>query len=216
MANEPRSDIAFNKLAYDNVEGARGYERMRFSGVLGKSRDARERRASHCAIQQFMRDSTVLDCPCGTGRWFERLAFRASRIIGVDIAKEMLAVARERRVPGVEIELYEGDVEHLELEDEAVEHVFCFALMKHLPDDIKRAALRELARVSSGRLAVSFCLTNPASRALWQARGSRGYPNTRAELDDLAAAAGLRVGAIYPVGVPVLGLEAIVVLERDT
>lgn len=214
MVERFRSAIAANKLAYDDPESVKHYERERFTGLYGRGRDRREIVASRSAIQQFMRDSTVLDCPCGNGRWFSRLALRAKRIVGIDVAPAMLAVASTRSVAGVEIDVREGDAEKLDLPDDAVEHVFCFALMKHLPRQTKLNVLREFARVSSGRMAVSFCIFNPASKLTWRARGSHGYPVSRAELDSLVAEAGLSVGAVYSVGVPVLGLEAIVVLER--
>ncbi|MEM9694725.1 MAG: class I SAM-dependent methyltransferase [Myxococcota bacterium] len=214
MNKHPRSDVAVNKLAYNDVESIRSYEKDRFSGLLGRRRDARERRASHAAIQQFTRDSTVLDCPCGNGRWFERLGFRAGKIIARDVAPEMVKAAAERAVLGVEIDTGVDDAEHLELADDAVDHVWCFALMKHLPDDMKRRVLREFARVASSRIAVSFCVTNPVSQAVWRARGSRGYPNTEEELTAICASADLSIGALYSVSLPVVGLETIAVLER--
>ena len=73
---------------YQHSEAASEYElRPYYSGMLGRYRKYRERQAVQSAVQQFMQDSTILDCPCGNGRWFESLSMRASQIIGMDISK---------------------------------------------------------------------------------------------------------------------------------
>lgn len=206
----------YDRHCYDHEGAVSGYEkRPYYGGVLGRYRKYRERRAIHCAVQQFTRDSVILDCPCGYGRWFYQLGTRASRIIGIDAAKVMVEAARERHLPGVELQARVGDAEHLNLADNSVDHVFSYALMKHLPPSLRLKVLKEFARVSTGRIAVSFGIANYASFYLWRLRGSRGPdPTWWTDVEAMASEASLLIGAIYRSGVPAIGMETIVVFER--
>jgi len=205
----------YDKTAYNDERTARCYEqRSYYRGALGWFRKYRERQAIHSAVQQFMRDSVVLDCPCGNGRWFDKLATRANRIIGVDSAEAMIQVASERQITNVELDPRLGDATQLDMDDDAVEHVFSYALMKHVPHELKVKILREFARVSTGRIAVSFGVFTPLSFLRWKLRGSPGYQLWPAEVERLAADASLRVGASYHVGLPAVGMERLYVFER--
>lgn len=97
----------------------------------------------------------VLDVGCGTGALLERLAKRhsAARLAGVDPVPEMLANAR-RKVPP-EVELREGWAERLPFESEQFDVVVSCNVFHYIrePD----AALREMGRVlaSGGRLIIT-------------------------------------------------------------
>lgn len=84
----------------------------------------------------------ALDAGCGTGRHAGFLAGLGHETIGVDATPGMLAVARER-FP--DVELREGHLEALPLDDASVDLVVSSLAVCHAPD--LDAVLSELARV---------------------------------------------------------------------
>ena len=75
----------------------------------------------------------IVELAVGSGRVAIEIARRTGkRVIGIDLSPKMLAVARERG-DGLPLDLREGDMRELEL-DEQVELVICpFRSMYHLP-----------------------------------------------------------------------------------
>jgi SAM-dependent methyltransferase len=75
----------------------------------------------------------IVELAVGSGRVAIEIARRTGkRVIGIDLSPKMLAVARERGA-GLPLDLREGDMRELEL-DEQVELVICpFRSMYHLP-----------------------------------------------------------------------------------
>lgn len=87
-----------------------------------------------------------LDLACGTGDLVTRLHRRypASRVVGVDLSPEMLAIARARSGgDGVSFEL--GDMSALRFADHSVDLVTGGYALRNAPDI--RGALREIRRV---------------------------------------------------------------------
>lgn len=83
----------------------------------------------------------ALDVGCGTGALFGELA-GAFEIVGVDISKGMLKVARGR---GLGAHLIRADAEHLPLRDGLFDALFCFTVFSN-PGEL-RASIPELRRV---------------------------------------------------------------------
>jgi ubiquinone/menaquinone biosynthesis C-methylase UbiE len=98
----------------------------------------------------------LLDLGTGTGRILELLSARARRAVGVDLSREMLAIARtnmERAaLPNVQVRL--GDMYRLDLEDDSFDLVILHQVLHFAHDPV--AALREACRVlrPNGRLLV--------------------------------------------------------------
>jgi len=89
----------------------------------------------------------VLDAGVGTGRNIQFYPPEAE-VVGVDVSPAMLARAKSRRVSlGVEVELLQMDVTHLEFEDQSFDAAVATFLFCVLPDDLQVAALREIGRV---------------------------------------------------------------------
>lgn len=204
------------KTAYRNDEAPALYEqRPYYQGTLGSYRKAREIVAVESAIDTFEPDGSLLDCPCGNGRWFERLARRAKTIHARDVSEHMVAAAAARKIDGLNIYAETGDVEGIDLEDGAVDNVFSYALMKHLPLDLQYRAVSEFARVSRGNIAVSFAVWNPLSYSVWRMRSLRsGDPIWPGELPKIARHAKLSVQRVIKVGTPA-GMEAMVLFGRE-
>jgi ubiquinone/menaquinone biosynthesis C-methylase UbiE len=196
-----------SRTAYLDPETAGSYERDRFSGALGRYRWRREMDGVGAIVEMLPAGVSILDCPCGVGRWWPVLERRASRIRAVDLSPAMLGEA-ERRVDSVAVpvEVSEGDAERLELADASVDAVFSHALTKHLPIPLQQRVLAEFARVSREWVICSFSLLNHLTYELWRRRelvdSNALLPE---QLNDLAAAAGLtevaRRRCTTPVGV---------------
>lgn len=205
------------KKAYDHAEAPADYEkRSYYQGLLGAYRKRREGRAVRAAVSQFEPRGTALDCPCGNGRWFSALSEKCSIIVARDSALAMVAAARQRSLPGVRLHVGVGDAENLDLDDNEVDNVFSYALMKHLPLPVQFRVLREFARVSRSIVAVSYAILGVSSFPLWRFRNdSESYPVWRHELEWMAREAGLRVNRLQKIGTPI-GLETMVIFGRNT
>jgi SAM-dependent methyltransferase len=92
-------------------------------------------------------DSGVaLDLGTGIGRWLSQLQrMGASRVIGVDLERLRLDIARDR--PAAKADLIQMSVETLALQTGTVDLVNCVTVLQHLPDETKRTAIREVSRV---------------------------------------------------------------------
>lgn len=98
--------------------------------------------------------STVADLGCGTGQLAATLAPFVRRVIGVDDSGEMLEGARRRLEGATNVELLEGRLEALPVEDATVDVAMMSLVLHHVPSP--EAALSEAARILKpvGRLLV--------------------------------------------------------------
>lgn len=190
------------------------YEHDRFSAPLGRLRKWREAAALTEIVGMLPAGISILDCPCGTGRWWELLEKKASRLVAVDISPAMLQFAGAR-AQGMDtpVELLQGDAECLPLEDGAVDYSFSHALTKHLPVPVQYEVLRELARVSRYGLVCSFGVFSHLTYELWRRRRlSESYPVLPEELGWMAKEAGLEIRARRRCTTPI-GVEHTVLFE---
>ena len=113
----------------------------RVGAVLSFGQDPRWRRF---LADRLPRDGgKVLDVATGTGLVASELLRRGFEVTGVDQSPEMLASARERFGPG--IELVEASAERLPFPDDSFDHLTVTYLLRYVEDP--GATLRELARV---------------------------------------------------------------------
>lgn len=88
----------------------------------------------------------VVDLACGTGNAALLAAASGASVVGVDSAPRLLGIARERaEVQGVELDLREGDLLALPIDDAAVDVVLSVFGVIFAADPAQ--ALREIARV---------------------------------------------------------------------
>lgn len=97
---------------------------------------------------------TVGDLGCGTGRFTATVAPFVQRVIAVDDSPEMLSAARRRLEGTANVELRQGSLEALPVEDGELDAAVVFLVLHHLPDP--SAALLEAGRTLTpgGRLLV--------------------------------------------------------------
>lgn len=130
-----------------------------FTSVLMLGRRSQLRRET-VALAHIQPSDQVLEVGCGTGD----VALAASAqiaaggsVVGIDPAPEMIAVARRKaQARGSAATFHLGVIEALPFPDRSFDVVLSSLMMHHLPDDLKRDGLAEIARVlkPGGRLLV--------------------------------------------------------------
>lgn len=130
------------------IHRARGYDALIQITTLGQSRRFRQRLADVIPVQP---GDAVLDVGCGTGDLAfvlaERVGARGS-IAGIDASPEMIAraqhKARRKRSP---IDFQVALAQALPFADQRFDHVVSSLAYHHLPDEMRRQALVNIARV---------------------------------------------------------------------
>jgi SAM-dependent methyltransferase len=109
-------------------------------------------------------DWTVGDLGCGTGATAEVLAPFVARVIAVDESDEMLAAAGRRLAGRSNVDLRQGALEALPVEDGELDAAVLMLVLHHLPDPA--AVLAEAARALApgGRLLVVDMLAHDRVR----------------------------------------------------
>jgi demethylmenaquinone methyltransferase/2-methoxy-6-polyprenyl-1,4-benzoquinol methylase len=145
----------------------------RYARLLSFGQDPRWRRF---LADRLPRDAgKVLDVATGTGLVASELLRRGFEVTGVDQSPEMLASARERFGPG--IELVEASAERLPFPDDSFDHLTVTYLLRYVEDP--GATLRELARVvrDGGVVAsLEFGVPDGLARAAWELYVRAGLP----------------------------------------
>ena len=145
----------------------------RVGAALSFGQDPRWRRF---LADRLPRDGgTVLDVATGTGLVAAELLRRGFDVTGVDQSAEMLARARERFGP--RIELVEASAERLPFPDDSFDHLTVTYLLRYVEDP--GATLRELARVvrSGGVVAsLEFGVPDGLARPAWELYVRAGLP----------------------------------------
>ncbi|MGZ8468870.1 MAG: ArsR/SmtB family transcription factor [Gemmatirosa sp.] len=112
-------------------------------------------RADLLALLALLDDALVIgDLGCGTGASAEALSPFVRRVIAVDHSREMLALARGRLAGRPNVDLREGDLEALPIDDGELDAALLALVLHHIPDP--GAVLAEAARAvrPGGRLLV--------------------------------------------------------------
>ena len=130
-------------------------------------------RLAYVAERTPLRDAAVLDVGCGGGLLSEALARAGARVTGIDLAPNLLKVARlhglelAQQQPGIKVEYREVVVERLAEEMLAsFDAITCMEMLEHVPDPgaIVRACATLLK--PGGRLFLSTLNRTPAAFAL--------------------------------------------------
>ena len=114
---------------------------------------------------------TVLEIGCGVGRMTRRLSQLAGRVIAADVSPEMLrrCEGNLRGTDNVDLVLVPGDGRMPEVPDKAVDVVFSYITLQHVPTKAAQCTyLSESARAlkPGGRLAVQLRDRSPRGRIL--------------------------------------------------
>lgn len=210
-SGEPKSSS--HARAIENFDGAEAA--VRYRGRLdGTPRDRREKRCIAELLREVPQGAHVLDLPCGTGRLTTFLVERGYRVSAADSSADMARAASEKWTSEVGPLRLDPDLASFRVEDaaatsfddEAFDAVVCNRLFHHLCEpDTRIRVLRELARIASGPLIVSFFDARTLS-AVWRAFRDRlrrrrpidRIPIPRSRLRAEARAAGLEIDRVMP------------------
>lgn len=148
----------------------------------------------------------VLDVGCGTGTQtvaIARAVGTGGAVTGVDVAPEMLAVARRKAArAGVAVEFHPAEASALPFPDRSFDRVLMCMAMHMVPEAERAACVGELARVLApgGRLALIDYAGPHALRVGMMARHGLHGRFDLERLRDPVKAAGLQAATLQPMG----------------
>ena len=153
--SRPREDdYDYKREFYRSSSVAEDYDFHRFSSPERQKRNRRKWAAISKALREATGVRTILDLPCGTGRFTGALAREGFEIVGSDISIEMLhkAASLETRKRGRQQPAIRGYVqanaEHLPLRNDSLDCVVSIRFMMHVDPVTRVRMLREFHRVS--------------------------------------------------------------------
>ncbi len=124
------------------AEQAESFDQAPLGGRANRNHFAKVRRIAKWVGDQ--QNARVLEVGAGTGIHADWLLQQCRyRYVGVDISRQMLAVARRKL--GNEVQLLQSAGESLPFRDASFDAVFCSATLHHVAD--RGRAIREMARV---------------------------------------------------------------------
>jgi SAM-dependent methyltransferase len=203
---EPK-DYSYKKRFYRDEVVAGDYDRRRFTTPKRQRRNLRKWRTIRRALQAAEGVHTILDVPCGTGRFTGALARQGYQVFGSDISLEMMAESlkkdeeRHSNVAGH----VQADAERLPLRDRSVDCVMSIRFMFHVDPPTRIRILREMGRVSRRWLVIDYRHRYSYRYTKWRLFHALGL--TRKELERVSTRqlkqefreAGLEVRRIVPV-----------------
>ncbi len=89
----------------------------------------------------------ILDVGCGYGIYTEKCSAYASEVIGIDIFKEHLSIAKGRKRDNISLIL--TTTEHLAFKDDTFDAIICIEVLEHIPFDER--AVKEFSRILKSR-----------------------------------------------------------------
>src|SRR3954464_15516735 len=162
--SRPREDgYEYKRDFYRSAQVAEDYDFHRFSTPERQKRNARKWAAIQKALSLTTGVRTILDLPCGTGRFTGALARSGYEIVGADISMEMLvkaaSVVRPESADDKQFKVrgyVQANAEHLPLRNDSLDCVVCIRFMMHVDPEHRVNMLREFARVSRRWVIVDY------------------------------------------------------------
>jgi len=153
------SSLEFSRK-YDDAQHAREYFHKHQDGLMRRLSHWREEAIARKALKLAGSPTLALDLPCGAGRFWPLLCEQPSRVIfAADQSKQMLETALACQAPEVaqRVKGFQTSAFAIDLEDGAVDCIFCIRLLHHFNEEGQRRALfREFYRVTRDSLIVSL------------------------------------------------------------
>jgi SAM-dependent methyltransferase len=226
--SRPREDgYEYKREFYRSAQVADDYDFHRFSTPERQKRNARKWAAIRKALSRTSGVRTILDLPCGTGRFTGALAREGYGIIGSDISLEMLqkaaSVGNAEKAEGQKLDIrgyVQANAEHLPLRDAAVDCVVCIRFMMHVDPATRVRMLREFRRASSRWVVVDYRHKYTLRYVLTHTFGKLGLGRTplsrvsTGELHEEFRQAGLAVREIVRVSTPLFSDKWVVLAEH--
>jgi ubiquinone/menaquinone biosynthesis C-methylase UbiE len=216
MAKQPSRDdpskpkqhgYEYKKQFYQSSEVAADYDEHRFRTPKRQRRNARKWAAIQKALALTSGVRTIVDLPCGTGRFTGHLARAGYQVIGSDISMEMMQQAA--KLPSVRHPNIAGyvraDAEALPFAAKSVDCLMSIRFLFHVDPQTRRRMLREYGRVSRRWIIADYRHKYSVRYGVWKLSRVLGLtkrPFERVSVKSMKAEfedAGLRVLEIVPV-----------------
>ena len=216
MAKQPSRDdpskpkahgYAYKKQFYQSSEVAADYDEHRFRTPKRMRRNARKWAAIEKALALTDGVKTIVDLPCGTGRFTGNLARAGYTVVGSDISVEMMQQAA--KLESVKHENIQGyvraDAEALPFLTKSTDCLMSIRFLFHVDPDTRRRMLREFGRVSRRWVIADYRHKYSFRYGVWKftrALGLTKRPFERVSVKSMKSEfedAGLRVAQIIPV-----------------
>ena len=144
---------------YNRAQSMRYFEKHDF-GFRRKITTWREISIAKKALKIAGNPTSVLDLPCGAGRFWKMLA-KAPRawLFAADLSEDMLEVAETYQEPEIvnRFQLFQSAAFDIKMSDNSVDNILCMRLLHHISDSENRLRiLRELHRVTNDTLILSM------------------------------------------------------------
>ena len=198
---------AYKKQFYQSSEVAADYDEHRFRTPKRMRRNARKWAAIQKALAFTDGVKTIVDLPCGTGRFTGNLARAGYTVVGSDISVEMMQQAA--KLPAVMHENIKGyvraDAEALPFKTKSTDCLLSIRFLFHVDPQTRRRMLREFGRVSRRWVIADYRHKYSFRYGIWKltrALGLTRRPFERVSVKSMKAEfedAGLRVAQIIAV-----------------
>ena len=200
-------EYSYKKGFYRDAEVAADYDQHRFTTPRRQRRNVRKWRAIRRALDQAGDVGSVLDLPCGTGRFTGHFARLDLDTVGSDISLQMMRqAAASPEVAHDSIAGYvQADGEALPYADCSLDCVVSIRFMFHVDPVTRRRILREMGRVSRRWLIIDYRHKYSLRWFSWKIRHAVGLlpevPErvSRSDLRSEFRDAGLTIRQVIPV-----------------
>jgi ubiquinone/menaquinone biosynthesis C-methylase UbiE len=214
--------VADYRNRFQNRQSAESYA-ARFEHGTRLRTSRREQRAVWAVFSRLPDCRTILDLPCGAGRFQPALDASGRRIIEMDVSEHFVAIARDRAGrTGDRCGFIVGDAAQVPLPDGCVDAILCNRLLHHFTASADRARfLREFHRITRKYLVLSFfdyLAFGSLRRVLKALKGRKvnyaGQP-TLAQFCNECRAAGFELQRVVPTGPIWVAQKYLVLARRD-
>jgi Methyltransferase domain len=223
-AHSPNDDVEIRRRYQDRPFAQRylrAYEGpIRLRTLAAWIIATRERRCVARALRECQPPPAVLlDMPCGTGKLAKVLTTMVTQVVGADLSMAMMELAKGAYQTSRFSGFVCGSAEQLPFCTAAFDTVVCLRFMHLVPPATRRDILKELARITSRRVIVSFGVGTPFQLLRLKVRHAiiRGtstpYPARFADLRIEIEEAGLHIARGRKI-LPILSCEYLLTLEK--
>lgn len=216
------ADYSYKKGFYQSDEVADDYDFHRWGSPERAKRNLAKWRTILAALAETEGVGTIVDLPCGTGRFTDRLVECGYEVIGSDISAEMMQQAKKRIGPMKGLRGFiRADAEHLPLPDASVDCVMSIRFLFHVDPVTRVRMLKEMGRVSRRWLILDYRHKYSYRYAMYRLKKLVGMAKnplvrvSRAQLEQEARDAGLKIKAVLPVA-RVFSDKWVVLCERTS
>lgn len=215
---DAEGDYSYRREFYRDEQVAAAYDQRRWSSPSRQRRNRRKWEVIQKALALTDGVRTILDTPCGTGRYTGHLVREGYEVFGSDISLEMMRVGRDNltdRPDG----WVQGNAEALPLVDNAVDCIMCIRFFLHVDADSRIRILRDFRRVTSRWVIVDYRHRYAWRYFRWKVKTMLGLIDTpldrvsSQQLQHEAQEAGLRIVKIFSIA-PFFSDKWIVLMEK--